>query len=223
MSSDNGSEFTSLDMAALLLRYGVEQRFSLPYQPKTSGAVERFNQSLKMGLNKVMLETNSKVWLVPLQHVTYQYNTTIHGTTKQTPFRVMFGRDVKTSMLQQLVADRIRDSADKMVRLSTERYKATSEPLQEGDFVRVSAMALKEERKRTKLQKKSFVQWSEQIYKVDDIKEGKRSVSGLDTQYAVVDLDGGRLKEGGKERLFFRHQLYKVGDPGDEDKVEKPQ
>lgn len=209
MISDNGPEFTSIDMSALMERFGIEQRHSMPYTPQTSGVIERWNATLKKGLHAWMTEHNSKRWVDALQALVYNYNTTKQSTTKFTPFQLMFKRDEKVSMLDTLAAKNISDKADKMIKESIQRYANTSSPIQEGDHVRIARDALKEERQKftSKVTKRPVVQWSKEIYEVYEINDDKNE---LNTRYSVVDEDGDELQERGKVRWFFRHQLQLV-------------
>ena len=92
--SDNGKQFTSQLIEELSKRTQI-QRFSTTYWPQGNLVVERVNRTLGDMLSKY---TNKKMddWDKYLAGVTYAYNTTIHHTTNETPFFMMFGRDPKT-------------------------------------------------------------------------------------------------------------------------------
>ena len=46
--SDSGTHFIEHKFESLLRKYGVSQRFALPYNPQTSGQVEVSNRELKV-------------------------------------------------------------------------------------------------------------------------------------------------------------------------------
>lgn len=207
ISSDNGSEFISLEMRALCERFGIELRHSLPYKPTTQGAVERSNQTLKNMIFSYMTEHHSKEYLQALQFMVHSYNTQKHSTTKFTPFQVQLKRDQKVHMLDQLVAESIQKNADKMVRRSIQKYKANTDPLVEGDHVRVAREALKQFRKLSSAFKKSKVNWTEEIYTVAEI---KLEPDSKEEQYRLEDEKGEDLMEGDTVRWFYRYQLQKI-------------
>lgn len=93
VQSDNGGEFIGAELTNWLGELGVRVINSSAYHPQSQGRVERFNQTIERELGKRIGENGNKRWIDYLANANRSYNCTIHNTTKQTPFRVMFGRD----------------------------------------------------------------------------------------------------------------------------------
>lgn len=71
---------------------GTLRVFSAAYHPQTNGAVERINKTLKEMLKGgINPETNN--WDEELPFVLYAYRTSVHTTTGQTPFYMIYGHD----------------------------------------------------------------------------------------------------------------------------------
>ena len=89
--TDNGTHFTSAIMNELCKQIGMTHLYSTPYHPQTNGQVERYNSTMdaKTGALSNLRKTD---WDDQLPFVTFNYNPSIHSTTKQTPFEMMYGR-----------------------------------------------------------------------------------------------------------------------------------
>lgn len=207
--ADNGGEFTSLEMKALCERFNIELRHGLPYQPKTQGAIERFNKTIKEGILAQMTQNNNNKYLDSLQSLVYAYNSQKHSTTNFTPFQVLFRRDQAIDTLTRLVKGNIEKKADKMVADSIKKSKSTSEPLYIGDKVRVDNQVFKSTRKlNNKYGKKSKLYWSKTIYTV--AKQRLDEDSGQ-LQYSLwTEKDTTLLTDGDKVLWLYRHQLQKI-------------
>ena len=89
--TDNGSHFTAQVMNNLFQRLGVTHLYSTAYHPQTNGQIERFNATID-GKIATLCNENRTNWDEVLPFVTFNYNTSIHATTKHTPFELMHGR-----------------------------------------------------------------------------------------------------------------------------------
>ncbi|CAF1480286.1 unnamed protein product [Rotaria sp. Silwood1] len=89
--TDNGTHFTSQIMNKLFDNLGVTHLYSTVYHPQTNGQIERFNATMDGKIAALCNERRTDRDEV-LQFVTFNYNTSIHATTKQTPFEMMHGR-----------------------------------------------------------------------------------------------------------------------------------
>ena len=74
---------------------GIDHKTTSPYHPGTNGLTERFNKTLINCLNK-HADTDQKHWHDWLPYTLLAYRTRIHSTTGQTPFALMFGREMNT-------------------------------------------------------------------------------------------------------------------------------
>lgn len=89
--TDNGTHFTSAVTNELLKKIGTTHLYSTPYHPQTNGQIERYNSTMDA---KIATLSNARKtdWDEQLSFVTFNYNTSIHASTKQTPFEMMYGR-----------------------------------------------------------------------------------------------------------------------------------
>lgn len=65
---------------------------SSAYHLQSQGRIEQFNKTIERELGKRIAENGNKQWIDYLANANRSYNC-IHNTTKQTPFRVMFGQN----------------------------------------------------------------------------------------------------------------------------------
>ncbi|CAF4311311.1 unnamed protein product, partial [Rotaria sp. Silwood2] len=89
--TDNGTHFTAIMMSELFKKIGVTHLYSTPYHPMTNGQIERFNATMDAKIATLSNEKRTN-WDEQLPFVTFNYNTSIHTTTGQIPFELMYGR-----------------------------------------------------------------------------------------------------------------------------------
>ncbi|CAF4472894.1 unnamed protein product [Rotaria socialis] len=98
--TDNGTHFTAELTNNLFQHLGVTHLYSTVYHPQTNGQIERFNTTMDGKIAALCNERRTN-WDEVLQYVTFNYNTSIHATTKQTPFEMMHGRQATLPFDQQ--------------------------------------------------------------------------------------------------------------------------
>ncbi|CAF3648320.1 unnamed protein product [Rotaria sordida] len=89
--TDNGTHFTSTLMNELIKQIGTTHLYSTPYHPQTNGQVERYNSTMDAKI-AALSNLNKTEWNDQLSFVTFNYNASIHSSTKQIPFETMYGR-----------------------------------------------------------------------------------------------------------------------------------
>ncbi|CAF4152957.1 unnamed protein product, partial [Rotaria sordida] len=89
--TDNGTHFTSTLMNELIKQIGSTHLYSTPYHPQTNGQVERYNSTMDAKI-AALSNLRKTDWDDQLSFVTFNYNTSIHSSTKQIPFEMMYGR-----------------------------------------------------------------------------------------------------------------------------------
>ena len=92
--TDQGTNFTSALLTELYQMLGVRPIRTTPYHPQTDGLVERFNQTLKQMLRKVIAE-DGRDWDEMLPYVLYAFREVPQASTGFTPFELLYGRDVR--------------------------------------------------------------------------------------------------------------------------------
>ncbi|CAF4051212.1 unnamed protein product, partial [Rotaria sp. Silwood1] len=70
---------------------GATHLYSTPYHPQTNGQVERYNSTMDAKI-AALSNLRKTDWDDQLPFVTFNYNASIHSSTKQIPFEMMFGR-----------------------------------------------------------------------------------------------------------------------------------
>jgi transposase InsO family protein len=89
--TDNGTHFTSSVTNELFKCVGTTHIYSTPYHPQTNGQVERYNSTMDAKI-AALSNLRKTDWDDQLSFVTFNYNTSIHASTKQVPFQMMYGR-----------------------------------------------------------------------------------------------------------------------------------
>ena len=93
MSSDNGKEFQSKYVKAVLNNNQCEQYLidkNNSYSSSQTNIIERLNQTLKHQLDTYMISNDNNDWISGLQDITDGYNNTIHSYLKQSPESVEY-------------------------------------------------------------------------------------------------------------------------------------
>ena len=98
--TDNGTHFTAQVTNSLFQKLGVTHLYTTTYHPQTNGQIERFNATMDGKISALCNEQRTN-WDEMLQFVTFNYNSSIHATTKHTPFEMMHGRKATLPFDQQ--------------------------------------------------------------------------------------------------------------------------
>ncbi|XP_039755530.1 uncharacterized protein K02A2.6-like [Pararge aegeria] len=113
--SDNGPPFSSEEFKLFLKNNGIKHVTSAPYHPASNGEVENAVRTVKRSLKKADVE---KICIFSFLHrFLLDYRNSIHGTTGDTPARLMFGRhlrsrlDLLKSGIVESVSDRLQQRA----------------------------------------------------------------------------------------------------------------
>ncbi|XP_063834919.1 uncharacterized protein LOC135084105 [Ostrinia nubilalis] len=88
--TDQGTNFTSDLFKTTCQFLKIKQLWSSPYHPQTQGALERSHSTLKEYL-KSFVNTNQDNWPTYVYTAMHTYNTTVHSSTKFTPYELVFG------------------------------------------------------------------------------------------------------------------------------------
>jgi hypothetical protein len=89
--SDRGTHFNNKLVMGLMNKFRMKHLLSTPYHPQTNGLVERFNRTLCESLAKLVEKEDE--WDLFISPVLLAYRTSIHSTTKVTPFLLAYGRE----------------------------------------------------------------------------------------------------------------------------------
>lgn len=95
--TDQGTPFVSRLMADLCRSLKIKQLRTTVYHPQTDGLVERFNQTLKQMLRRVVAE-DKRDWDLMLPYVLFGIREVPQASTGFTPFELLFGRQARGSV-----------------------------------------------------------------------------------------------------------------------------
>ena len=90
LHTDQGTNFCSELMTEVCTLLNIEGTWTSPYHPQGNGQVERHNIVLADVISKYCSE-NPGEWESILPYVQFVYNTTVHKSTGETPFSLVFG------------------------------------------------------------------------------------------------------------------------------------
>jgi transposase InsO family protein len=195
IQSDNGSEFISSKMKALLRRLGIKQVFSRPYNPQANGQVERFNGTLKRMLFRHMSQFGTSKWNDALPLLVANYNATVHSTTRAKPLDLLAGTD---QALLQRARDGILSRARKMVQ-RTRQITDRAPTVSTGDWVRIQDIDTKRK-----------TNWSNQLFKVVAVSTPSGPLSLPRYALAAATADDGDQPVVRLPTRFYRTDLQRV-------------
>ena len=90
--TDQGREFVNALNRRLFMLSGTQHRISSAYHPQTNGLDERMNQTITKQLLKYINDQEND-WDEHLEEFLFSYRTSVHASTRYTPFYIMFGRE----------------------------------------------------------------------------------------------------------------------------------
>ena len=91
LHTDQGSNFCSEILIEVRKIFGIEKTRTSPYHPQGNGMVERHNRVVADVISKYCAKSPSS-WDQMIPYLSFVYNTTVHKTTGQTPFSLVFGQ-----------------------------------------------------------------------------------------------------------------------------------
>ena len=94
LHTDQGKNFESTLKSDLCKLLGIVKTRTTPYHPQSDRMIERFNRTLLGMLSSGILE-EERNWEQILPAVMMAYRTSVHKTTHMSPFKLVFGREVR--------------------------------------------------------------------------------------------------------------------------------
>jgi transposase InsO family protein len=216
LASDNGTEFNNQDITELAERYGIDVRHGQPYKSNTQGAVERVNGTIRDSIFSYLKDHDSKRWVDNLHFFVYSYNTSVHSTTKLTPFQV-HRRKNEVFRMDQFVKKNLQKNAEKMVKRFAKsnsgvekkpRKKKDPQVISVNDDVRVSTQSQIEVRAsgdivvKSKKHKQVLYGFTRETYKV-------LSITKKPDGTVLYKLSGEH-----KRNYYLRNEIQKVNLEG---------
>lgn len=114
------NEFNKEEFIKVLSKDKISVRFSHPDELNKNAIVERFNGTLATTLQKVRIALKRYDWYNYLSDVIYNYNNTIHSTTKEKPINIWKGKEDNKQILNIIkptfeIGDKVRIMRKKKV------------------------------------------------------------------------------------------------------------
>ena len=92
--TDQGTQFESAVFSKMLDLLKIHRSRTTPYRPQANGKVERFNRTMISWLRKAVDDDPVK-WELMLPAIMMAYRSTISRPTGFTPYRLVFGREMR--------------------------------------------------------------------------------------------------------------------------------
>ena len=92
--TDQGAQFESNLFKSICELLDMKKTRTTPYHPSSDGLVERMNRTLENMLS-ARVNANHNDWDLHIQRCLLAYRSSVHSSTKETPARLMFGRELK--------------------------------------------------------------------------------------------------------------------------------
>lgn len=127
--SDQGPQFTSVEWADVMRKYGIKHNFTNPYHPQSNGMDERLNGTLVKILKSCVAEKPND-WDKQLKWALFTYNTTFHESLRMTPYEVMFGVKPRTPLNLQPNNPLEHNEARRLIRETVEANTAEARRVQ---------------------------------------------------------------------------------------------
>ena len=94
LHTDQGSNFVRELLLEVCRIFGIEKTRTSPYHPQGNGMVERHNRVVADVISNYCAN-NPSSWDQIIPYPNFVHNTTVHKTTGQTPFSLVFGQECK--------------------------------------------------------------------------------------------------------------------------------
>lgn len=188
VQSDNGTEFKG-ELDDLLNENGIKHQLSRTYTAQSNGGVEKFNGTLKSMIYQHLTKFNTKVYVDVLPSLVENYNSRVHGTTKEVPDDIFALQGEHSDKVKnEEVKERIVKAASGSSKYNNRLNKSNA--VKVGDRVRVLKTVVPGS--GTELKKKQLAgigyksyekKWSDQVYEVTKVQtlKGYKLISVADT------------------------------------------
>jgi hypothetical protein len=97
LHSDQGKQWESNLWQEMCQLFGIYRTRTTPLHPQSDGQTERANRTLLDVLAKMTRDSPGD-WDLRIPYATMAYNSSVHSVTGETPYRLMYGREMRTPM-----------------------------------------------------------------------------------------------------------------------------
>ena len=93
--SDQGRNFESEEFHNFCNLFRIHKVRTSAYHPQSNGVCERFNQTLKFSLRKILAVPQQINWDIYLNFAVFSYNLSVHSSTGFSPYYLTFGSEAR--------------------------------------------------------------------------------------------------------------------------------
>ena len=138
--SDRGSEFLSELSQETYRLMNIQKLNTSGYRPQTNGMVEKFNHTLVQSISQYV-SADQKDWDEFLPFACFQYRSSKNETTNESPYYLLFYRDMKMPLDRVYSKDEQYGSAEEYLNEVSKRFRMAKEIFQK------QRQAIEEEKK----------------------------------------------------------------------------
>nr|XP_022912037.1 KRAB-A domain-containing protein 2-like [Onthophagus taurus] len=147
LQSDNGREFANKIVENLISMWtGLKIIHGKPRHSQSQGSVERANQDIQNILMTWMKDENCNKWSEGLRFVQLMKNRAHHAGIKRSPYKAMFGCEVKVGLKSSLFPSEVIDNIsteeelEELLRKQEECEQSIDDDTQSGEEMALSNM-----------------------------------------------------------------------------------
>ncbi|EFA00130.1 Transposon Tf2-6 polyprotein-like Protein [Tribolium castaneum] len=225
--TDCGAQFLSDVFTEICQKLNIEKIQTSPYRPSTNGVIERMHHVLKTMISHYVTEENSN-WDEMLPYVLMAYRNRTHEATNESPFFLMYGRDMELPFHSILKPDRVRYNID--IHYPTELMARLNKALQQASKTLEDTNIKRGERANQKRKFREF-QIGDRVYLYTPAIKGNKLASKFYPKwsgpYRIVTQTGPvnfKIKEIGTTKELLVHtdrlKLWKSNDKEQQDDQE---
>ena len=141
--TDNAPNLRSVDISDYCDHYAIKHSKACPYWPQGNAEIERFYRTLGKAIRTLTVE--GRDWRTAIDYFLFQYRSTPHSTTKESPAKLLMGRELKGKLPAlpvqsdsvSLSRAKLRDSQQKTKSkvYFDKRFRSKHSHIENGDLV----------------------------------------------------------------------------------------
>lgn len=171
--SDQGRSFESGVVHQLCDLYGIQKSRTTPYHPQGNGQCERFNRTMHDLLRTLPVERKSH-WPEFLPQLVFSYNTTIHQSTGESPYYLMFGQEPQLPV--DFLLGRVREPAGGTVAEWMKEHRRRLEVAFQGARGRLQASASRRKERHDQTAQSNLLEEGQLVYVRDCTVRGRTKI-----------------------------------------------
>lgn len=218
VTSDRGAEFLSELFTELNKRLNIKQISTTPYHP-SSNIVERQNRNLNQYL-RAYVDKKPQIWASLLPYATFAYNITTHTSTGQSPFQLLYGREVTLpdAITQKKPIYNYDNYVEVLTREMHDAWCLAREKLLSAKLINKQIYDTKKYDPKLQVGDYVYIRNEVKKHKWDAVKLGPFKILNIPSdQYVIIDHDGTEKKVHRNKTSKTKLNMNEIND--DETKI----